>query len=61
MRTTPEQRQAAADYRAWLDQVGTLAGRYIANGSDDEDTLSDYYNEGCEPDEAAAVLRALLA
>ena len=61
MRTTPEQRKAAADYRTWLDQVGTLAGRYIANGSDDEDTLSDYYNEGCEPDEAAAVLRALLA
>lgn len=45
-------------YRAWLDKAGALLGRYVAEGSDDEDSLFDLYSDGCTPDEAVAELNA---
>jgi hypothetical protein len=53
-RTSPEETK----YRAWLDTVGALLRRYVAEGSDDEDALYDLYSDGCTPDEAVAELNA---
>ncbi|SEU10138.1 hypothetical protein [Pseudomonas graminis] len=41
-------------WRRWANKAGHILGRYVADGSDDEDFLHDLYLDGASPDEAVA-------
>lgn len=45
-------------WRRWADKAGQLLGRYVADGSDDEDFLHDLYLDGSSPDEAVTEMHA---
>jgi hypothetical protein len=55
-----ECRSDAADmaYSAWTRELGTILGRFIAEGSDEDSDAFDYYADGCTPAEAGAELTA---
>jgi hypothetical protein len=55
-----ECREDAQDlsFRKWANKAGKLLGRYVADGSDDENDLFDLYADGCTPSEAVTELRA---
>lgn len=45
-------------WRRWADKAGKLIGKYVADGSDEEDSLHDLYLDGCTPAEAVAEMLA---
>uniref|UniRef100_A0AAU6W4F1 Uncharacterized protein n=1 Tax=Pseudomonas phage Aurca01 TaxID=3138527 RepID=A0AAU6W4F1_9VIRU len=45
-------------WRRWADKAGHILGRYVADGSDDEDFLHDLYLDGASPDEAVTEMHA---
>lgn len=54
MMAADECREDAQDraWRCWADIAGDILGRYVVEGSEDEDFLHDLYLDGCTPDEA---------
>ncbi|MBD1590312.1 hypothetical protein [Pseudomonas typographi] len=45
-------------WRRWANKAGDILGRYVADGSDDEDFLHDLYLDGCTPAEAVTEMHA---
>jgi len=45
-------------WRRWADKAGKLIGKYVADGSDEENSLHDLYLDGCTPSEAVTEMRA---
>lgn len=53
-RTSPSEQA----YRTWLNTAGKILGRYVVEGTQDEDDLYDLYADGCTPAEAVTEIVA---